>query len=115
MLQVLNDNAAVAAQDRLSEIELVLDQGRLQRLRAEVDAEAASLLTDIEAGMLADEIKAARLKEKFWDSMQVICSSGQQPPLVLKFWSKLHTHVCPQRESLTAASMATQLACATAT
>eukprot|EP00775_Hariotina_reticulata_P010178 gene10178-10338_t len=71
LMQVLDKNAAAAAEDRLSEIDLVLDQDRLQRLRAQVDAEVAALLADTEAELLANEIKAIRMKTTFWDSMQV--------------------------------------------
>lgn len=75
-LQIRQANAAAPPEHRLSEAELVLDLGRLERMRAQVDAEVAEYIAKAEAEIQATEAKAQELKSLCWDSMQVGVSVG---------------------------------------
>ncbi|GBF90834.1 cilia- and flagella-associated protein [Raphidocelis subcapitata] len=68
---LLERNAAAPVDQRLSQEEVIVDVGRLQELRAEADAEAAALHARLSEAVARDEILAARIKERHWDSLEV--------------------------------------------
>lgn len=70
-VQVLEANAAAAADQQLSDAELVLNSQLLQQLRGEVAAEEAALLSEAPRRSLEQEVQAKRLKALCWDAFQV--------------------------------------------
>lgn len=66
-------NAAAAADQRLSDAELILNIKQLEEMQKTVDAEVSALLRETVADTQVKEIRAQRLKALCWDSMQV-CS-----------------------------------------
>jgi len=71
LMVLLARNEAAPEGERLSAEEVIINVGRLQQLRSEADAEAAALKAKLTESVARDEIVAARIKEEFWDCMEV--------------------------------------------
>lgn len=68
---VARNESAGAAEEKLSQEELVVDVGRLERERKRVAEEAAEVAAQVAAGIARDESAAARIKAQCWDAMEV--------------------------------------------